>query len=161
MSETGGVAQELERLAALRASGVLTEKEFAQQKASVLSGKPDTRKKGRLSIFWLVIMLGGAAAYYYVNEHPEALLTGLPTCNSTEARNMVENMIAENSTGLDQGRKIVRWLGDSSSKSQPNPKVVVCRARVSLNSNIETGMNYKFEQGDDDKVYISADFDGF
>ena len=95
--------------------------------------------------------------FAYVNaEYPEVFLSGLPKCDSPEARKMVERTVEENSVGLARGRKIIQWISDAS-REPATPSSVRCYARVSLNVGGEAGMAYGFEKKGD-QILINVEF---
>ena len=159
-----GIADELERLAALHKSGVLTDDEFKAQKAKVLNPQPvaaapppEKAKSGSGKI-WLLLIVAGLIAYFYVDsEYPELFLSGLPKCDSREAKKMVERTVEDDSVGLARGRRIIQWLRDDSRTASTLAKVQ-CHARVALNVGGETGMAYTFEKKGD-QILINVEFD--
>ncbi len=155
---------ELERLAALHRSGALTDAEFATQKAKVLNSPavPSVERKPksrfRRTLKWTGFAVAGFLVFAYVNaEYPELFLSGLPKCDSPEARKMVERTVEEESVGLFRGRRIVQWLGSQTTEDS-SPNFVQCRAQVSLNTGGETYLGYIFQKKDDG-TYISVEFD--
>ncbi|BBE72958.1 SHOCT domain-containing protein [Oharaeibacter diazotrophicus] len=155
---------ELERLAALHRSGALNDAEFATQKAKVLNSpaapaverKPKSRFRRVLK--WTGVAVAGFLVFAYVNaEYPELFLSGLPKCDSPEARKMVERTVEDESVGLYRGRRIVQWLGSQATEDS-SPNLVRCRGRVSLNAGGESYLKYVFQKKDDG-IYISVKFD--
>lgn len=162
-SAANSVVDELERLAALHKLGVLTDSEFQAQKAKLLSPQvveaapQPAKKSGSGKWGWIALAVLGAAYFYADSEYPELFMSGLPRCDSREARKMVERTVEENSVGLARGRRVIAWLADNSDGT-PTPISVQCRARVSLNVGGETGMAYVFEKKGD-QTMISVEFD--
>lgn len=160
------IADELERLAALHKSGVLTDDEFKAQKAKVLNpppvvveaAPPPAKEKSGSGKIWLFLIAAGAIAYLYVDsEYPEMFMSGLPKCDSREAKKLVERTVEDNSVGLARGRKIIEWLRDDSRTASTLTKVQ-CHARVALNVGGETGMGYAFEKrGEQTMIHVEFD----
>lgn len=154
-NSTAGIADELERLAALHKSGVLTDDEFAAQKTKVLDPQPapveaapppPKKKSGAGKWGWIAAAVIVAGYFYIDSEYPETFMRGLPQCDTPAARKIVERTVEENSVGLARGRRIIQWLRDDSSKYVQTVDQVSCHARVSLNVGGETGMAYTFEK---------------
>lgn len=158
------VTEELERLAALHKSGMLTDEEFKALKARLLNPQSIavTPTKEQRSLFKQIVLWSGVCfvafiVSAYVNaEYPEVFLAGLPKCDSPEARKMVERTVEESSVGLARGRKIIQWISDAS-QDQATSTMVRCYARVMLNAGGETGMAYAFEEKGDD-IFINVEF---
>lgn len=162
-----GLADELERLAALHKAGVLTDDEFKAQKARLLNPTPVAAppvQKSR-SVLGRVVKWTGIAALAFVvfpffnAEYPELFLPGLPTCDASAARTMIENTVEENSVGLAQGRRIIRWVVSPTTVSS-TVNAVRCHARVALSAGGERDMAYAFEKKDNG-IMINVEFDGF
>lgn len=159
------ITDELERLAALHKSGVLTDDEFRAQKARLLNPAPVSAappKKPR-SLFKRIVLWTGLGVvafviFAYINaEYPEVFLSGLPKCDSPEARKMVERTVEENSVGLARGRRIIQWISDNSNEPATSDSVR-CRARVALNAGGESDMAYAFEEKGD-QILINVNFE--
>ena len=143
-----GTADELQKLADLKAKGVLTEKEFEAQKAQLLGAKAP-RKKWPL---WVRIPLFLLAIFFLISglgeifATPELADNGLPKCESAAAMNDLKAAIDNSPRGRTYGYEIVSI--EKAQQVRLEPDILVCGAVVTLNDGSVNVWDYVFRKTD-------------
>lgn len=149
--------EQLTKLNELKASGALTEEEFAEQKKKLLQpSSPEPKKKSFFSLrspgLWILaaVIAGG----YQVIKYGSLAGGDLPSCGSSQASNMVVELlnkqVRENpfAAVIAGGARAVSIAGAKELHS--DPAIRACEATVKRN-NGEGEVGYTIEMGNKEK----------
>jgi len=139
-----GNTEELERLAALRDKGALTEEEFQKAKTDLL-----TPKKKKSAIRTLVTW---ALGLFIVFAAGSALLSvmggggGVPSCDSSDAKKTLMQAFDGSQFARTLNLSAIDVSKPTEAKYDANKKARECAALVKMNNTAEVGVKYSMER---------------
>lgn len=152
--KTMSVADEIEKLDALRKQNLISDSDFEKQKQSLLAGeKPRKRRWLRVivGIVGLILIVHGLSKMSGSSGH--ASNGEIPKCDSSEAHDLVEGAVEDNPSGAHL-RLLDMQVGSEVGYNSIN-KIRTCRAILTLNSGKEV-VNYFLSYSSDGNPLVEV-----
>lgn len=145
------VTEQLERLAALRERGALTEDEFQNQKQAVLAGSGKAKRKKR---WWPRLLLGiaglvGLAVAIIDAATPDTA----PECNSSAAESYVKDAVANAPSSRVLNLQLLSLASQEQISFDEASGERRCRATAAFNTGIQK-ITYRFFKQAKDASYL-------